>query len=125
VLILDVREWEATAERKAREPVFRKRVATERGLLTFTSVTDLDAMNRRLIVVERHALDDEGRERSRDHLFVMQCWTREELHSALHRYGFGVAACFGAYDATVAAGSTDRLVVAAQLNEVPAAPQPS
>src|SRR5436309_10187171 len=42
VLILDVREWEATQERKTREPLFRKRVATSRGLLTFTSVTTLE-----------------------------------------------------------------------------------
>lgn len=42
VLILDVRDWEASAVRKAREPVFRKRVSTERGELTFTSTTALD-----------------------------------------------------------------------------------
>jgi 2-polyprenyl-3-methyl-5-hydroxy-6-metoxy-1,4-benzoquinol methylase len=42
VLILDVREWEATKERKRREPVFRRSVVTPRGELTFTSITDLD-----------------------------------------------------------------------------------
>src|SRR4029078_12895592 len=42
-LILDVREWSASAERKAREPLFRKRVSTDRGELTYTSVTELDA----------------------------------------------------------------------------------
>ena len=31
VLILDVREWEATRDRKQREPVFRKSVLTDRG----------------------------------------------------------------------------------------------
>ena len=41
-LILDVREWAASVERKAREPLFRKRVSTARGDLTFTSVTALD-----------------------------------------------------------------------------------
>jgi hypothetical protein len=34
VLILDVREWDASAARKAREPIFRKRVSTDRGELT-------------------------------------------------------------------------------------------
>ena len=38
-LILDVREWGASAERKTREPLFRKRVSTDRGELTFTSIT--------------------------------------------------------------------------------------
>ena len=33
VVILDVREWEATAERKGREPIFRKSVVTDRGQL--------------------------------------------------------------------------------------------
>src|SRR5262249_9456491 len=33
-LILDVREWGASAERKTREPLFRKRVSTDRGELT-------------------------------------------------------------------------------------------
>jgi SAM-dependent methyltransferase len=37
VLIVDVRDWDASAERKSREPVFRKAVATDRGTLTFTS----------------------------------------------------------------------------------------
>ena len=43
VLILDVREWEASALRKDREPIFRKSVDTDRGRLTFTSVTELDS----------------------------------------------------------------------------------
>ena len=54
VLILDVREWEASAVRKDREPVFRKSVDTERGKLTFTSITKLDRENRQLLLSERH-----------------------------------------------------------------------
>src|SRR5262249_27634024 len=54
VLILDVREWDATVVRKAREPLFRKRVDTDRGRLTFTSVTELDPPTRRLLVKETH-----------------------------------------------------------------------
>jgi SAM-dependent methyltransferase len=37
VLMLDVREWEATKERKQRDPVFRTSVLTDRAMLTFTS----------------------------------------------------------------------------------------
>lgn len=55
VLILDVREWESSAERKTREPVFRKSVDTDRGRLTFTSTTELDRENRLLLSSERHA----------------------------------------------------------------------
>jgi SAM-dependent methyltransferase len=114
VLILDVREWDASAERKAREPLFRKRVSTNRGELTFTSVTELDPENRRLLVSERHALVDEDQERISDHRFVMRCWTRNELQTSLARFGFGSIAYFGAYDMAVEAGRTDRLVAVAQ-----------
>ena len=116
VLILDVREWEATAVRKAREPLYRKSVATSRGTLTFTSVTELDPTDRRLILTERHTLHDDGCERSSDYQFVMRCWTRDELHSCLRAAGIGAVACFGAYDAAVAAGATDRLVAVGQLS---------
>jgi len=117
VLILDVREWEASAVRKDREPVFRKSVDTERGKLTFTSITELDRENRRLLLSERHTLVTDGHERSSDYQFVMRCWTREELESGLARAGFGEVACFGAYDAAVGAGDTDRLVAVAQLSQ--------
>jgi SAM-dependent methyltransferase len=115
VLVLDVREWEATATRKAREPLFRKRVETDSGRLTFTSVTELDAPTRRLAVKERHTLEVDGHERSSDFEFVMRCWTREELQSLLHLNGFGSVEYFGAYDPVVAPGATDRLVAVAQL----------
>jgi hypothetical protein len=115
VLVLDVGEWTGTAARKAQEPIFRKTVATERGTLTFTSVTELNAQDRQLLVRERHTLHDHGNERFSDYHFVMQCWTRDELDSHLTRSGFAASTCFGAYDIEVAAGTTDRLVAVAQL----------
>jgi SAM-dependent methyltransferase len=114
VLILDVREWQASAVRKACEPLFRKRVSTERGELTFTSVTTLDAANRQLLISESHVLAKEGAERKSDYQFVMRCWERDELSAILRRHGFGNVQYFGAYDAAVDAGATDRLVVVAQ-----------
>jgi SAM-dependent methyltransferase len=114
VLILDVREWGASLERKTREPLFRKRVSTDRGELTFTSVTALDPENRQLMISERHKLIEEGAERISDYHFVMRCWAKEELDALLARDGFGKVSCFGAYDVGVAAGATDRLVVVAQ-----------
>jgi SAM-dependent methyltransferase len=114
VLILDVREWHSSAERKEREPVFRKRVATDRGELTFTSVTTLDSDRRQLLISEQHLLTGEGREQVSNYEFVMRCWTRDELQSRLTRSGFAQASYFGAYDLDVPAGTTDRLVVVAQ-----------
>jgi SAM-dependent methyltransferase len=114
VLILDVREWGASLERKTREPLFRKRVSTDRGELTFTSVTALDLENRQLLISEQHALIEEGTERISDYHFVMRCWEKVELNRLLWQHGFDRVSCFGAYDPGVAVGATDRLVVVAQ-----------
>jgi hypothetical protein len=65
VLVLAVREWDASASRKLREPLFRKRVDTPRGRLTFTSMTPVDSANRRLNVKEQHLLEVDGRVRDR------------------------------------------------------------
>jgi SAM-dependent methyltransferase len=115
VLILDVREWTASAERKAREPVFRKRVSTDQGELTFTSTTELDREHRQLLISEEHAIVQSGHRRVAPYQFVMRCWTAAELQTALARWGFGSVAYFGAYDPTISAGATDRLVAVAQL----------
>jgi ubiquinone/menaquinone biosynthesis C-methylase UbiE len=117
VLVLDVREWEATATRKAREPLFRKRVETDRGRLTFTSVTELDVDNHMLLVRESHSLEVSGEERTSDYEFVMRCWTPAEVHSVLEHSGFGNISYFGAYDPAVSPGATDRLVAVAQLSD--------
>jgi len=113
VLILDVREWEASAERKIREPLFRKRVSTDRGALTFTSVTALDHDHRQLMISERHELIDGSERRVSDYQFVMRCWEKEELTRRLARHGFEKISLFGAYDNGIPAGATDRLVAVA------------
>jgi SAM-dependent methyltransferase len=114
VLIFDVREWEATRARKMREPLFRKRVATDRGWLTFSSMTTLEPTRRELQISERHTLESGGEARAVDFQFVMRCWTQDELHVLLTRAGFESISWFGAYDHEVVAGATDRLVVVAQ-----------
>jgi len=121
-LILDVREWGASAERKSREPLFRKRVSTDRGELTFTSVTKLDAEHRLLLISERHELVGLGDERVSDYQFVMRCWEREELGILFARHGFANIQYFGAYDYSVELGATDRLVAVAQLSDNPDKP---
>ena len=121
-LIFDVREWGASAERKTREPLFRKRVSTDRGELTFTSVTELDRERRLLLISERHELIGRGDERVSDYRFVMRCWEREELNTLFARHGFRNIQYFGAYDHGVALGATDRLVAVAQLSDDPDKP---
>jgi len=113
-LVLDVREWGASLERKAKEPLFRKRVSTDRGELTFTSVTAVDRPKRQLLLAERHALVHRGEEHIVEYQFVMRCWERGELAALLVRHGFGDVRYFGAYDADVEAGATDRLVTVAR-----------
>ncbi len=117
VLILDVREWEATRDRKRREPVFRKSIPTDRGKLTFTSTTEIDPEGRQLLLSETHTLVNDAGEHSSDYRFVMRCWTRSELESAFESGGFGSVGYFGAYDPAIHAGATDRLVAVAQLPE--------
>ena len=112
-LVLDVREWEATARRKIREPVFEKTVETPRGSLTFLSVTRVDPGTRRLLVEERHTLRAGGAERVSAYDFQMRCWTREELDARMSRAGFGRVEFFGAYDGGTQVGATDRLVCVA------------
>jgi len=117
VLILDVREWGATKDRKQREPVFRKSVTTDRGKLTFTSNTEPDPEHQQLLLSETHILVNDAGEHSSNYRFVMRCWTRTELESLFERSGFGPVAYFGAYDPAVHAGATDRLIAVAQLSK--------
>ncbi|HWW77270.1 MAG TPA: class I SAM-dependent methyltransferase, partial [Pyrinomonadaceae bacterium] len=77
-VLLDVRDWERSARRKIREPVFEKTVETARGTLTFRGVTRVDPGTRRLLVEERHTLREGGAERASCYDFQMRCWTREE-----------------------------------------------
>jgi 2-polyprenyl-3-methyl-5-hydroxy-6-metoxy-1,4-benzoquinol methylase len=108
VMWLDVREWSRTAARKAAEPVTERRVTTPRGPLTFRSITRLEPETRRLLVSERHVLTGPAGERAVTHEFVMQCWTRDEIESALATAGFEAIE-----PASGGAGFEDRLVVTA------------
>jgi SAM-dependent methyltransferase len=112
-VVLDVREWEASARRKIREPVFERTVETPRGALTFRSVTRVDPGTRLLLVEERHTLRAGGAESVAAYEFQMRCWTHEELEARLARAGLGGFEFFGAYDAGAADAAGDRLVCVA------------
>jgi glycine/sarcosine N-methyltransferase len=113
VLVLDVREWEASARRKIREPVFEKTIESERGILTFRAVTLVDPGTRRLLVEERHTLRAGGVERVTAYDFQMRCWTRAELEARMIEAGFASFEFFGGYDRHTPAGASDRLVCVA------------
>jgi 2-polyprenyl-3-methyl-5-hydroxy-6-metoxy-1,4-benzoquinol methylase len=113
VLMLDVREWDATVERKTQKPVFEKVAETPLGSLTFRSITRLDHQTRRLLVSEQHTLRNQQGETISTYDFSMRCWTREELHECLTQAGFGDIEYFGAYDAHVPASASDRIVCVA------------
>ena len=113
-VVLDVREWETSARRKIREPVFERTVETPRGALTFRSVTRVDPGTHRLLVEERHTLRLQGgAEAVASFDFQMRCWTRVELETRMARAGFGRFEFFGGYDRAAPEGATDRLVCVA------------
>jgi ubiquinone/menaquinone biosynthesis C-methylase UbiE len=108
VLILDVREWHSTVARKTDNPVFKKTVETERGRLTFRSVTELRPENQCLLVSETHSLESPSGRQTVPCDFVMRCWTEDELTGNLAAAGFESVEYFGDYDATKPIGATDR-----------------
>ena len=64
---------EATADRRRANRCFESRSPTDRGILTFSSVTKLDEDRHRLILTERHTLKNDNGEQSSDYQFTMQC----------------------------------------------------
>ena len=114
VLVLDVRNWEPTVQRKTREPVVEKAVTTSRGPLIFRSETHLDKETRQLVVWERHTLGEPDGETVSANEFRMKCWTVGELNRCLATAGFNRIEMFGAYDRDVSLGATDRIVCISQ-----------
>ncbi|HEU5380868.1 MAG TPA: methyltransferase domain-containing protein [Ktedonobacteraceae bacterium] len=119
VLVLDVREWRTTVQRKRREPFWEKQVATERGLLTYQSRTALEEETRTLHITERHQLQQGKELITADYAFAMRCWLQEELHALLEQAGFEALHYFGAYNSQIPVGVTDRIVAIARLISAP------
>ena len=116
VLIVDVREWTNSARQKEREPVFERVVEIDGGTLTFRSVTELEYETRQLLVAESHILKrGDAPETITEYDFVMQCWTKDELHNNLLKAGFGSIIYFGDYKSSSPVGSTVRIVAVASL----------
>jgi len=112
VLVLDVRDWDATMRAKTLRPIHERTVSTERGTLTFRSETRLQPPSRRMLISERHRLTAGGESRTQAYEFVMRCWTREELTARLTDAGFGTMAFHAGYVAR-ASEPPDRIVAVA------------
>jgi len=119
ILILDVREWAATVDRKTRQPIVEKRIITTRGALSYWSSARLDRTRQLLRITERHTLTSERGENVSRYDFAMRCWTKDELSINLLESGFVPLECFGGYDALCDVGATDRLVVVAVHETAP------
>ncbi|HEX8922160.1 MAG TPA: class I SAM-dependent methyltransferase [Pyrinomonadaceae bacterium] len=113
LLILDVRDWDATVAGKTLAPVFEKSAETPLGNLTFRSVTRLDSETRRLLVEEQHTLQEPGGEKISAYNFSMRCWTQAELQAHLTQSGFEALEYFGGYERHIRVGASDRLVCVA------------
>ena len=113
VLVLDVRDWNATVQSKTRRPIHERTVSTERGTLTFRSETRLEPATRRMLISERHVLTAGGESRTHAYEFVMGCWTRDELRARLTEAGFGAMVFHAGYTALPSEPS-DRIVAVAR-----------
>ncbi|MFX1486422.1 MAG: class I SAM-dependent methyltransferase [Promethearchaeota archaeon] len=114
-LILDVREWESTAARKRKEPLFEKSINTKEGKITFQSITRLDKETRQMLIKERFRIERDGSAETSEYDFIMKCWTKSELDDYLINAGFGSIDYFGEYDFEKPLGTTERIVAAASL----------
>jgi SAM-dependent methyltransferase len=85
VLVVDVRDWDASAALCRERPVVERVVDTPRGRLEFRSTTALDRSAHTLLIHERIRLGSEEQEFD----FAMRCWTAAELEAALRAAGFG------------------------------------
>jgi ubiquinone/menaquinone biosynthesis C-methylase UbiE len=110
-IILDVRDWEKTVQRKSAEPVLCKRVDVDGNILEFTATSELDPKSRLLRVHETHRYHDD--ERCYD--FTMKCWTKEELAGNMTDAGFGEMGFFQSYTPESAPDKTDRIVAKGRL----------
>jgi len=114
VLLFDMRDWEQTVERISHNPEFRKSVMTDRGQLTFRSITTLHHAEQQMHVHECHHLYGPEGESEHTYEFVMRCWTRDEVRERLEDAQFHIVQQWGGYDEQVLLGMTDRIVTCAR-----------
>jgi SAM-dependent methyltransferase len=110
-LLADVREWEATAARYAAQPRYERSVEQSGRRLRFVSEASLDDDCCLMHVKERYVGTVDGVEVDETHVFMMRCWTADELSAYLAKAGFtGLQLRLGA----TAGIAPDRLLVTAR-----------
>jgi len=114
VLLFDVRDWEQTVERISHNPEFLKSVMTDKGHLTFRSITTLNHAKHQMCVHECHYLHGPEGESKHTYEFAMRCWTRDEVRERLEDAQFHDVQQWGGYDEQVPLGMTDRIVTCAR-----------
>ncbi len=110
LLVADVRDWEATQQRKTEKPLYKKKVKTNKGTLTFTSVTHLNPTSQTLEISESHRLETKKGTFDSDSFFVMKCWNLNEIVQYSQKVKFSVENLLGGYDINTKKGETDRIV---------------
>ena len=95
--------------------MYQKTVKTEKGNITFRSVTRLQPETHSLLISESHVLHSPRGRDSESFDFEMKCWTQAELAGLLAAAGFDTIEYFGDYDSAKRAAATDRLVAVARL----------
>jgi SAM-dependent methyltransferase len=115
ILILDVRDWEASLARYSGTAGFARSVPVEGGVLRFLSMTVPDPEQRVLRIQERLTLVRGGEEVQESYELTMRPWSRAELEERLGAAGFEAPKVRpgGEGDAR-----TDRLVVTARLDPI-------
>ncbi len=115
VLILDVRDWEASVRRKAAKPIIEKRFVTDRGELFWRSRTGFDERRHGLLIRETSELVTSNDTLRTSYDLVMRCWTMGELTHTLSAAKFSIVRLLGGYGRDIVLGTTDRIVAVARL----------
>jgi SAM-dependent methyltransferase len=112
VLVLDVRDWDASQARYTRNPAHERVVELEgAGTLTFRSETTPDSGSRTLRVRERFLVEFAEQEVDFANDFEMRCWSAPELDALARTAGFRSPELTPNVEGTGARG--DRLVAVA------------
>jgi SAM-dependent methyltransferase len=88
VLVVDVREWDASAARYRSKPVYERTADSPRGRVSFRSETQVWEPQRSLVVRERYGLEGADGHTRQECTFVMRCWTADELQRLAAEAGF-------------------------------------
>jgi hypothetical protein len=112
-ILIDVRDWERSAQRYQSEPLFERSVAHGAVHIEFRSETRADASSQSLHVRERFVVRMDGKYEETTNDFMMRCWSTGELAERLGRAGFERLECGRNYGPGDPRVTDDRIVASA------------